>query len=90
MFILKTGILKIDIAPVKSSYKRERGPFDRISLHRNCVLSLDQNFNNQLTKFFDAFQLIEICNNDFSINCQNPSVLFSQLIESSNNGILSF
>ncbi len=26
----------------------------------------------------------------YSINCQNPSVLFSQLIESSNNGILSF
>jgi hypothetical protein len=24
------------------------------------------------------------------INCQNPSVLFCQLIESSNNGILSF
>jgi hypothetical protein len=34
-------------------------------------------------------QLIETFINDL-INCQNPSVLFWQLIESSNNGILSF
>ena len=27
---------------------------------------------------------------NYSIKCQNPSVLFSQLIESSNNGILGF
>jgi hypothetical protein len=43
----------------------DRGSVDRISLDQNCVLSLDQNFNNQLTKFFDAFQLIKSCNNDF-------------------------
>jgi hypothetical protein len=43
----------------------DRGLFDRNSVDQNCVLSLDQNFNNQLTEFFDAFQLIEICNNDF-------------------------
>jgi|LakMenEpi03Aug12_release.lakeMendotaPanAssembly.Ray.scaffolds.fasta_scaffold487675_1 hypothetical protein len=43
----------------------DRGLFDRNSVDQNCVLSLDRNFNNQLTEFFDAFQLIEICNNDF-------------------------
>ncbi len=39
--------------------KADIGSFDRKSVDRNCVLSVDQNFHNQLTKFFDAFQLIE-------------------------------
>jgi hypothetical protein len=43
----------------------DRGSFDRNSLDRNCVLSVDQNFDNQLTEFLDAFQLIETFNNDF-------------------------
>jgi hypothetical protein len=43
----------------------DRGPFDRNSLDQNCVLSVDQNFDNQLTKFLDAFQLIKTFNNDF-------------------------
>ena len=43
----------------------DRGSVDQNSVDRNCVLSVDQNFTNQLTEFFDAFQLIEICNNDF-------------------------
>ena len=43
----------------------DRGSFDRNSLDRNCVLSLDQNFENHLTEFLDGFQLIESFNNDF-------------------------
>ncbi len=30
----------------------DRGSFDRNSLDRNCVLSVDRNFHNQLTEFF--------------------------------------
>ena len=61
---------------------------DRISVDRNCVLSVDRNCGNQLIEFLDGFQLIESFNNDFgqtpkschliesfindSINCQNP------------------
>jgi hypothetical protein len=37
----------------------DRGLFDQNSLDRNCVLSVDQNFHNQLTKIFDTLQLIE-------------------------------
>jgi hypothetical protein len=43
----------------------DRGSFDQNSLDQDCVLSLDQNFDNQLTEFLDAFQLIETFNNDF-------------------------
>ena len=43
----------------------DRGLFDRNSLDQNCVLSVDRNFDNQLTEFLDAFQLIETFNNDF-------------------------
>ncbi len=42
-----------------------RGSVDRNSVDRNCVLSLDQNFENHLTEFLDSFQLIESFNNDF-------------------------
>ncbi len=45
--------------------KIDRGSFDQNSLDQNCVLSVDQNFDNQLTEFLDAFQLIETFNNDF-------------------------
>ena len=45
---------------------------DRISVDRNCVLSLDRNYVNHLIKFFDTFHLIEICNNDFG---QTPKKL---------------
>jgi hypothetical protein len=72
----------------------DRGSFDQNSLDQNCVLSLDQNFDNQLTKFFDTFHLIESFNNDFimnySINCQHLSVLFCQLIKTFINVILSY
>ena len=37
----------------------DRGSFDQNSLDQNCHFSVDQNFHNQLTKIFDAFQLIE-------------------------------
>jgi hypothetical protein len=30
----------------------DRGSFDRNSVDQNCVLSVDRNFHNQLTKFF--------------------------------------
>jgi len=42
----------------------DRGSVDRNSVDRNCVLSLDQNYVNNLTEFFDTFHLIKICNND--------------------------
>ncbi len=59
---------KFDIFSLISAFGQKvdrRGSFDRNSLDRNCVLSLDRNFDNQLTKFLDAFQLIETFNNDF-------------------------
>jgi hypothetical protein len=91
----------------------DRGSFDRNSLDRNCLFSVDQNFHNQLTEFFETFQLIEkfdqlpknnlqilAVDQNFNnvilsyfkllINCQNLQVIFWQLIESSNNGILGF
>jgi hypothetical protein len=37
----------------------DRGSFDRNSLDRNCVLSVDRNFHYQLTEIFDTFQLIK-------------------------------
>jgi hypothetical protein len=37
----------------------EWGPFDQKSVDRNCVFSVDQNCDNQLTEILDAFQLIE-------------------------------
>ncbi len=37
----------------------DRGSFDQKSVDQNCVLSVDQNFHNQLTEIFDTFQLIE-------------------------------
>jgi hypothetical protein len=38
---------------------QDRGSFDRKSVDRNCVLSVDRNFHNQLTKIFDTFQVIK-------------------------------
>ena len=38
---------------------KDRGSFDQNSVDRYCVLSVDWNFHNQLTKIFDTFQLIE-------------------------------
>jgi hypothetical protein len=35
------------------------GRLTKKSLDQNCVLSVDQNFHNQLTKIFEAFQLIK-------------------------------
>jgi hypothetical protein len=43
-----------------------RGSFDRKSLDQNCHFSVDRNFHNQLTKIFDAFQLIKTFNNEFN------------------------
>ena len=37
----------------------DRGLFDRNSVDQNCVLSVDRNFHNKLTKIFEAFQLIK-------------------------------
>ncbi len=42
-----------------SNPHRDRGSFDRNSLDRNCVLSDDRNFYNQLTEIFGTFHLIE-------------------------------
>jgi hypothetical protein len=55
---------------IRKTYKilkviEDRGSFDRNSVDQNCVLSVDRNFTNQLTKFLDAFQLIESFNNEF-------------------------
>jgi hypothetical protein len=43
----------------KINLLNDRGLFDQKSLDRNCHFSVDQNFHNQLTKIFDAFQLIK-------------------------------
>ncbi len=53
------------------STSRDRGLFDQNSLDRNCVLSVDQNFHNQLTKIFETFHLIEIFNNEFDQTPKN-------------------
>jgi hypothetical protein len=37
----------------------DRGSFDRNSVDRNYVLSVDRNFHNQLTEIFETFHLIE-------------------------------
>jgi hypothetical protein len=37
----------------------DRGLFDQNSLDQNCLFSVDRNFHNQLTEFFDTFQLIK-------------------------------
>ena len=60
----------------------DRGLFDRNSLDRNCVFSVDRNFDNQLTKILDGFQLIETFNNEFD---QTPKLTenFDQLKMSS-------
>ena len=49
----------------------DRGSFDQNSLDRNCHFSVDQNFHNQLTEIFDAFQLIEPFNNEFDQTPKN-------------------
>jgi hypothetical protein len=54
-----------------TSNSGDRGSVDRNSLDRNCVLSLDQNFENHLTEFLDGFQLIESFNNDFGQTPKN-------------------
>jgi hypothetical protein len=71
--------------------------FDRINFWR-----LIQIFNNEslifyhLIEFFETFQLIKSSNNGIlsfrkdSINCLNPSVLFSQLIKTFINVILRY
>ena len=56
------------------TYFNDRGSVDRNSVDRNCVLSLDRNFVNHLTKFLDGFQLIESFNNDFGQTPKNWSV----------------
>jgi hypothetical protein len=56
---------------VKFHYPHDRGSFDRKSVDRNCHFSVDQNFHNQLTKIFDAFQLIKTFNNEFD---QTPKI----------------
>ena len=47
---------------------------DRISVDRNCVLSVDQNCGNHLIKFFDTFHLIESLNNEFGQTPKNLSL----------------
>jgi hypothetical protein len=39
--------------------KQDRGSFDQNSLDGTCLFSVDQNFHNQLTEFFETFQLIK-------------------------------
>ncbi len=61
---------------------RNESTFLRISytIPASLVLSLDRNFDNQLTEFLDAFQLIETFNIDFS---QTPKFkAFDRIIRS--------
>jgi hypothetical protein len=64
-----------------------------IQLIEIIIFQLIESFNNEsfifyhLTEFFETFQLIRSSNNGILsfkkilINCQNPSVLFCQLIK---------
>ncbi len=61
---------------------------DRNSLDRNCVISVDQNFHNQLTEFFETFQLIKKFNQrsvdrKFKITQNDINKNFDQLKRSS-------
>jgi hypothetical protein len=82
-----------------SRYKQdlmENDHLTKIHLIEIVIFQLIEIFNNlfiifyHLTEFFETFQLIESSNNGIlsfkkhSINCLNPFVLFSQLIESFN------
>jgi hypothetical protein len=49
----------LNIKDITTIRFEDRGSLDRKSVDRNCVLSVDRNFDNQLTKIFDTFQLIE-------------------------------
>jgi hypothetical protein len=50
---------------------KDKGLLDQNSLDRNCVLSVDPNFHNQLTKIFETFHLIKIFNNEFDQTPKN-------------------
>ena len=64
---------------------RDRGSFDQNSLDQNCLFSVDRNFHNQLTKIFDAFQLIEKFD---QLPKKNWRIL--AVDQNFNNGIVSF
>jgi hypothetical protein len=53
---LRQGWFSGDDGGMNSTFKlhhlEDRGSFDRNSLDQNCVLLVDRNFHNQLTKFF--------------------------------------
>jgi hypothetical protein len=44
---------------LKKGASTDRELFDQNSLDQNCVFSVDQKFHNQLTEFFETFQLIK-------------------------------
>ena len=50
------------IGPLANNFWQSNGKrsLDRISVDRNCVLSLDQNYVYHLTEFCDTFHLIEL------------------------------
>ena len=64
--------------PEKHNFKGEhfqgKRSLDRISVDRNCVLSVDRNCGNHLIEFFDTFHLIESLNNEFGQTPKNLSV----------------
>ena len=66
------------ISLVLSAKKNGKRSLDRISVDRNCVLSLDQNFVNHLTEFHLTESVDRNFNNvilsyfKLSIKCQNP------------------
>jgi hypothetical protein len=51
---------KVEYYCVNKKKHKDRGSFDRNSLDRNCDLSVDRNFYNQLTEIFDTFHLTEL------------------------------
>ena len=56
---------------------------DRISVDRNCVLSLDQNFVNHLTEFhLTKFHLTESVDRNFKITQNDINKSFDQLPKS--------
>ena len=56
------------------AYNCGKRSLDRISVDRNCVLSVDRNCGNHLIEFFDTFHLIESLNNEFGQTPKNLSL----------------
>ena len=56
--VITFHVVKNEKSEIRGTENNGKRSLDRISVDQNCVLSLDRNFVNHLTKFLDGFQLI--------------------------------